>query len=918
MDRRTFVLLASAAATALRSAGASARGGARALGRLRFELDERRRWSLWYYGEGAPVPLVRDAEIVAWVGEQALTLVALEDSSVGSRRPPGGDAVVVRGRANGVWVEAEFLTGGGPDALQAAVTVTVFPDRYLPSVRGVRFFQQSEAGTLAGPGPLVALVNGYASLDPCHVVTIGATEGAGLSSHGTLGLTRGVRGLGLAFDGGEPGEARVKLTKDGLEAVSEWLPTRPLRPEGDASRLRLAFLPHGDGLAALRALFVPSSPVDQDRLARAVAPAGWCSRHELGDAVSEAAVIANTELCATSFDRRFFRYIELDDGYQRSAGVWDTNDKFPHGHAWLTDQIHAKGFKAGLWLAPFAVSDASGIPTTHPEWLLTDATGPFVCATRAAWGGTIYALDGAHPKVQQWLFDLARRAVRDWGYDHLRIDALRWATVGTGHYGGLTHAEAYRAGLGALRDGLGTEAFLTASAAPLQHSVGLVNGMRIGPDVEANWGGLQPAARTAGLRSFYQRSAWLSDPDCLVVRPPLSLAAAEAWVSLVALSGGLTLLSDDLPKLAPERLALLPRTLPTAPVAGRPIDTAQVDRAVAPAVVSGGEAIPLGGPWRFRTGDDSAYGTRAFDEAAWETIAVPQLWAEAGHPDYVGVAWYRTRFVLPSHGDGATGARGAYVELGKIADADETFVNGVKVGQTGELAPSPRGERHAYRRYPLALGALNWGGENVLAVRVWGSTRGAGGVWSVERDGPPRTWVVEGAPRWWTVVVVNWEEEPQAVSLPLAALGITGAKFTAYDVWRDTALPDLGDTLSVTLEPRSARTVAVRPVAARPQVIGTTRHVVQGAIDVTEETWDAATRTLGAKSINLDSRAYAVTLAVPKGLRPARCQANVPCTVHRLETGQVVLAWPAGGDGRDITWELTFTLAARPARPARR
>jgi hypothetical protein len=209
---------------------------------------------------------------------------------------------------------------------------------------------------------------------------------------------------------------------------------------------------------------------------------------------------------------------------------------------------------------------------------------------------------------------------------------------------------------------------------------------------------------------------------------------------------------------------------------------------------------------------------------------------------------------------------------------------------------------------------LNWGGENVLAVRVWGSARGAGGVWNVERDGPPRAWVAEGAPRWWTVVVANWQDEAQAVSLPLAALGITGAKFTAYDVWHDAALADLEDTLIATLEPRSARTVALRAVAARPQVIGTTRHVVQGAIDITDETWDAARRTVSAKSINLDSRAYAVTLAVPKGLRPVRCQANVPCSLRRLGAGPVVLSWPAGGDGRDITWELTFRPAARPAR----
>src|SRR5919108_79131 len=251
MDRRTFMLLTGATSGALigppvRLSGsptrADGRSGGPVIGTLRFEL---------------------------------------EDSTVGSRRPPGGDAIVVRGRAAGVWVEAEFLTAGAAETPQAVVTVTVFPDRYLPSVKGVRFFQIPETGVLAGSGPLVALVNGYHSLDPCRVVAVGSTDATDLASHGALGLTRAGRGLAIAFDPGEPGEARVRLGPDGLEAASQWLPTRPLRPEGDASRMRLAFDPQGDGLTALRALFVPSSPVDQDRLAQAVAPAGWCSRQEL-------------------------------------------------------------------------------------------------------------------------------------------------------------------------------------------------------------------------------------------------------------------------------------------------------------------------------------------------------------------------------------------------------------------------------------------------------------------------------------------------------------------------------------------------------------------------------------------------------------------------------------------------------------
>src|SRR5207247_362044 len=211
MDRRTFVLLTGATSGALirppvrpthSPTGADRRSGGPAVGRLRFELDDHHRWSLWYYGDGSPVPLVRGAEIVVWVGDQPLTLAELEDSTVGNRRPAGGDAVVVRGRVAGVWVEAELLTAGGASTPQASVTVTVFPDRYLPTVRGVRFFPLPPAETLAGDGPLVALVHGAHSADPCSVVTVGAPEAGGLAGHAATGRTRGSRGLGLELGGG--------------------------------------------------------------------------------------------------------------------------------------------------------------------------------------------------------------------------------------------------------------------------------------------------------------------------------------------------------------------------------------------------------------------------------------------------------------------------------------------------------------------------------------------------------------------------------------------------------------------------------------------------------------------------------------------------------------------------------------------
>ena len=140
MDRRTFVLLTGATSGALlrppvrpstSPTRAVGRSGGPGVGKLKFELDEERRWSLWYSGDGPPVPLIQAAVVAARVGDQWVTLADLEDSTVGSRRPPGGESVVVRGRAAGVFLEAEFLsaseTEGG--ASQGSVSVTIYPDR---------------------------------------------------------------------------------------------------------------------------------------------------------------------------------------------------------------------------------------------------------------------------------------------------------------------------------------------------------------------------------------------------------------------------------------------------------------------------------------------------------------------------------------------------------------------------------------------------------------------------------------------------------------------------------------------------------------------------------------------------------------------------------------------------------------------
>ena len=109
-----------------------------------------------------------------------------------------------------------------------------------------------------------------------------------------------------------------------------------------------------------------------------------------------------------------------------------------------------------------------------------------------------------------------------------------------------------------------------------------------------------------------------------------------------------------------------------------------------------------------------------FDVSDWKTMKVPQLWESAGLPGLDGVVWFRTTFEL-SDSDTQTDAA---LSLGPIDDSDETFVNGVKVGEMWSKYNTPR-------FYSISKDLLK-PGLNCLVVRVEDYT-GGGGLWG--KDG---------------------------------------------------------------------------------------------------------------------------------------------------------------------------------------
>lgn len=288
---------------------------------------------------------------------------------------------------------------------------------------------------------------------------------------------------------------------------------------------------------------------------------GWCSWYYYFDAITEDALRSNLRRLR-ELRREFpIGVVQLDDGFQAALGDWDrTNAKFPGGLKRIADEIRQAGFIAGLWTAPFLATRDSNLMRTHPDWLIRNQNGePLPAARNPSWTAGedkfAYALDPSHPEFTQHQEQLFHRLVHEFGFGYLKLDFLFAAAAGGRRYDpNLTRAQTLRRGLEAIRRGVGDETFLLGCGCPLGPAIGVIDGMRIGPDVAPYWGGdAEPGTRLAInaiiARSFMHRRLWLNDPDCMMLRVSETRLSREerfALAAAIAVSGGMLLLSDDM------------------------------------------------------------------------------------------------------------------------------------------------------------------------------------------------------------------------------------------------------------------------------------------------------------------------------------------------------------------------------------
>ncbi len=113
-------------------------------------------------------------------------------------------------------------------------------------------------------------------------------------------------------------------------------------------------------------------------------------------------------------------------------------------------------------------------------------------------------------------------------------------------------------------------------------------------------------------------------------------------------------------------------------------------------------------------GEFAAWNAPELDDASWEGVALPHVWA----PTLDGVAWYRATVELTEE----EARSDQTLSLGPIDDADVTYVNGLEVGRTDMSVPN---FYNTPRNYNVPRRVLK-PGRNVIAIRVFDFGGGGG------------------------------------------------------------------------------------------------------------------------------------------------------------------------------------------------
>jgi len=201
----------------------------------------------------------------------------------------------------------------------------------------------------------------------------------------------------------------------------------------------------------------------------------------------------------------------------------------------------------------------------------------------------------------------------------------------------------------------------------------------------------------------------------------------------------------------------------------------------------------------------------------------------------------------------------------------------------------------------------------------------------------PSVYDLELSPSWHQVMLFNPEKKRATVKTALCgdratdgALGLDPTtKWRVHSFWDDVYLGILGadDALEIEMNGLECEMFRVTKAESHPQVVSTTRHVLQGWMDITDEKWDAACGVLSGTArhiasgttesviIAADTADGKVFPLVRAEVSPEDVAAGVK--VVAVETNGTVRVAITVPTAREVKWRVVFGSSRTGCQPVR-
>ncbi len=293
------------------------------------------------------------------------------------------------------------------------------------------------------------------------------------------------------------------------------------------------------------------------------------------------------------------------------------------------------------------------------------------------------------------------------------------------------------------------------------------------------------------------------------------------------------------------------------------------------------------------------YGTPMLDVTAG-IIDLQRVWFDSSHfePEMasrMGLRWYKNRSVFGYYPDGKS-------FKGMDADARRTMLTlvGLLSGRL-ELGTSfgrmTAEEQHDLTRlYPLLKGTRSFRPVDMLSAA----------------PADPSVYVYANDADAAQLILSNNHEEARTIGAPLSgdqadsgSLGLdAAASYYLHDFWNDEFLGEIpgNGRISRPLKPLQSLVYSLRRKSDHPQVLSSSRHIMQGMLDQTN--WNAGSFTLDGTARVVAGEPLVLTLAT-NGHLPGECSTSSG-SARLVREGEVVKLHLTSETNAEVRWSLAW------------